>query len=263
MVTRADWASTIRSRTDPVGAVVIEVPVVPSAAGGSGTFLGLGSDGRRWWVKPANNLQGARVIVTESVVGRAGALIGAPVCEVAVVQIPAEIAGWEFRPGARLEPSFAHASLAIDDAQETRALEYRQRDDNQRRHAGVLALYDWCWGGDDQWLYCETDDRKLYSHDHGWYLPEVGPNWSEASLLEHIDTPHQLHGPSSDLDPTALRQLAERLESVTREELAAMLQGVPVSWSASDAELEALGFFLERRAPAVAGRLRDVMDGSV
>jgi hypothetical protein len=203
------------------------------------------------------------VIVTESVVGRAGALIGAPVCDVAVVQIPAEIAGWEFRRGARLEPGFAHASLAVDDAQEMRALEYRPRDDNQRRHAGVLALYDWCWGGDDQWLYCETDDRKIYSHDHGWYLPETGPDWSEATLMARVDAAHPLGSSSSDLDQAALRQLADRLESVTREELAAMLQGVPVSWSASDAELEALGFFLERRAPAVAGRLRDMMDGGV
>lgn len=146
--------------------------------------------------------------------------------------------------GARLRPCVARRRRCTGNA----SLEYRQRDDSQRRHAGVLALYDWCWGGDDQWLYCETDDRKLYSHDHGWYLPEVGPDWSEASLLGHVDTPHTLHGPSNDLDQTALRQLAERLEPVTREELAAMLQGVPVSWSASDAELEALGFFLERRA---------------
>lgn len=262
MVTRSDWVGLIQSRTDPAGAVVVEVPVVPSAAGGSGTFLGLGSDGRRWWVKPVNNLQGARVIVTESVVGRAGVLLGAPVCEVAVVRIPPEIAGWEFRPGAKLEASFAHASLAVDDAQELRALEYRQRDDNRRRHAGVLALYDWCWGGDDQWLYCETDDRKLYSHDHGWYLPETGPNWSEGALMAHVDLPHPLACSSSDLDQTTLGQLADRLDTLKRSELARMLGGVPASWPASDSELEALGLFLERRAPAVAGRLRSLMDGT-
>lgn len=260
MVTRADWVGMIESRTDPVGGIVIEVPVVPSAAGGSGTFLGLGSDGRRWWVKPSNNLQGGKVIVTESVVGQAGALLGAPVCEVAVVEIPAEIAGWEFRPGAGLEPGFAHGSLAVDNVQEARALEYRERDDNQRRHAGVLALYDWCWGGDDQWLYCETDDRKLYSHDHGWYLPEVGPSWSEATLTAHVDDPHPLAAPSSDLDQAELRDLVETLEAITRAELVAMLRTVPASWPASDAELEALGYFLERRAPAVAGRMRTLMD---
>ncbi|MGH9264118.1 MAG: HipA family kinase [Acidimicrobiales bacterium] len=253
----------IDSRTDPVGGIAIEVPVVPSAAGGSGTFLGLGSDGRRWWVKPANNLQGGKVIVTESVVGRAGALLGAPVCDVAVVELPTEIAGWEFRPGARLEPGFAHASLAVDDVQEARVLEYRERDENRRRHAGVLALYDWCWGGDDQWLYCEADDRKLYSHDHGWYLPETGPNWSEATLMAHVDEPHPLTAPSSDLDKTELRQLVATLNAVTRSALADMLRDVPASWPASDTELEALGFFLERRAPAVAGRMRILMDGKL
>lgn len=262
MVERADWNGLIAQRADPAGGVVIEVPVVPSAAGGSGTFLALGSDGRRWWVKPVNNLQGGKVIVTESVVGRAGALLGAPVCEVAVVRIPPDIAGWEFRPGARLEAGFAHGSLAVDDAQEVRVLDYRDRDDNRRRQAGVLALYDWCWGGDDQWLYCETDDRKLYSHDHGWYLPEIGADWSEATLLARVDEPHPWGGPASGLDGAEVQHLVATLESLTRPQIAELLREVPISWPVSDAELEALGYFLERRAAAVAGRMRTLMDGS-
>lgn len=263
MVARADWAGLITgTRADPKDGVVIEVPLVPSTAGGSGAFLALGSDRRRWWVKPVNNLQGGKVIVTEYVVGRAGALIGAPVCEVAVVRIPPDIAGWEFRPGARLEPGFAHGSLAVEDAHEVRALEYRDRDDNGRRHAGVVALYDWCWGGDDQWLYCETDDRKLYSHDHGWYLPEIGPEWSEATLMARVEEPRQMGGPASGLAVAEVSQLATTLQSLTRPQLAEFLGRVPVTWPASDSELEALGYFLERRASAVAGRMRELMDGA-
>ena len=86
------------------------------------------------------------MIVTEHIVGRAGALIDAPVCEVSLVRIPEELAGWEFRPGARLQAGFAHASLAVEDALEVVGkLNYRERDDNRRRHVGVFALYDWCW----------------------------------------------------------------------------------------------------------------------
>jgi hypothetical protein len=262
MVDRAEWNGLLGGRTDPASPLVVELPLAPSPAGGSGTFLAEASDRRRWWVKPQNNLQGERVIVTEYVVASAGRLIGAPVCEVAIVEIPVEIAGWEFRPGAHLQPGLAHASLAVEDAQEARALEYRDRDDNRRRHAGVFALYDWCWGGDDQWLYCETDDRKLYSHDHGWYLPENGPDWSEASLLARVDEPHPAAHPSTDLDPAELAALAARLRGPLRQPLVDLLVTVPASWPVSDADLEALGFFLERRAPAVAARLEAMTGGT-
>lgn len=261
-VERDDWNGLVAGRSDPVAPLVVELPLTPSPAGGSGTFLAEASDRRRWWVKPQNNLQGPRVIVTEYVVASAGYLIGAPVCEVAVVEIPEEIAGWEFRPGAHLEPGLAHASLAVDDAQEARALEYRDRDDNERRHAGVCALYDWCWGGDDQWLYCETDDRKLYSHDHGWYLPENGPDWSQATLLARVDEPHPAGYPTTNLDQAELFALAGGLNAPLRQPLVDLLMTVPASWPVKDSGLEALGFFLERRASAVAGRLINLTGGT-
>jgi len=129
-IARNEWSGLISGRADPKAPIVIELPLAPSPAGGSGTFLSEASDRRRWWVKPQNNLQGPKVIVTEFVVASAGRLIGAPVCEVAAVAIPEELAGWEFRPGAHLEPGLAHASLAVNDAQEARTLEYRGRNDN-------------------------------------------------------------------------------------------------------------------------------------
>lgn len=261
-VVRSEWDGLLQGRIDPTDVIRIEVPLAPSPAGGSGTFLALASDGNRWWVKPLNNLQGTRVVATEHVVGHAGELIGAPACEVAVVEIPADLVGWEFRPGSHLEAGFAHGSLAVEDAQESRALDFRQRDDNRRRHAGVFALYDWCWGGDDQWLYCETDERKLYSHDHGWYLPEVGPDWSEATLAARVDEPHPAAYPHDDLDAGALGDFADRLEAVSRAELVALLAAVPASWPVPGTDLDALGFFLERRAPAVAGRLRAMIGGA-
>jgi hypothetical protein len=201
------------------------------------------------------------VVVTENIVGRAGALIDAPVCKVTVIRVPEELAGWEFRPGAKLEAGLVHAALAVEDALEVRRLEYRELDDNRRRHAGVFALYDWCWGADDQWLHCESDDRKLYSHDHGLYLPD-GPSWSEASLSAQVDTPHPPAYATRGLDAGAVAALADRLEAISRDDLVALLSAVPASWSASDRELEALGFFLERRASAVAARLRALMGGA-
>ncbi len=253
---RDEWRGLLGSRSNPGEALQIEQPLKPSMEGGSGVFLARASDGQRWWVKPENNLQGAKVIVTEYLVGSLGALIGAPTCEVAVARIPDEIAGWEFRPGAALEAGLAHASRNVEDAELRHRLDYRNHDDNRRRHVGIFAVYDWCWGGDDQWLYCYTEEQKLYSHDHGWYLPETGPEWSENSLIARVDEPHMPNYSMDGLDPEAVHKIAERLEQINKEKLVPILRSVPTSWAVTDTDLEALGFFLERRAPAVSSRLQ-------
>jgi len=245
MVQLSDWQGILNGRSDPPDGLFVRAPLKPSPQGGSGTFLALASDDRRWWVKPLNNLQGERVVVSEHVVGRLGTLIGAPTCEVSVVRIPTEIQGWEFRPGARLVAGFA-------------ALNHVHRDDNRRRHAGVVALYDWCWGNDDQWLYCESDDRKLYSHDHGHYLPG-GPHWTPQALLPVVDEPHGIRHATDAVDVGELERLAGALESITRDNLRAILSGVPAAWPIATADLEALGFFLDRRRTAVADRLRTMV----
>jgi len=165
------------TRRKDVKGVSAVMPLRESTAGGSGSFLVLADDGRRYWCKSLNNFQGQRVPITEQIVGRLATLIRAPACEVELVRVDA-IAGWEFRPGtARVgEPGWAHGSVAVDPAIETRALEHRIDDDNRRRHAGIYALCDWLAGSDVQWLYGVEEDNAYYSHDHGYYL--TGPDWT-------------------------------------------------------------------------------------
>jgi hypothetical protein len=260
---RSSWAGLASGRGDPAGAPVIELPIKPSPRGGSGTFLAADHDGVRWWVKPLNNQQGEMVPATEALVAGAGTMIGAPVCATAVVWLPPEIRGWEFRPGAAIVPGYAHASRAVETASESSQLIYRDRDDNRRRHAGVYALYDWCWGADDQWLYSEIEDRQVYSHDHGWYLPESGPAWNEATLTAHVGEAHRAVWPSEGVDDSELARLATRLRGVSRVELVELVRRIPASWPVGDADLEALGWFLESRAPEVAARLETLRGGHV
>jgi hypothetical protein len=148
--------------------------------------------------------------------------------------------------------------MEIPDAVEERAMAHRDEDDNARRAAGVFALHDWCWGGDGQWLYCASDEYKLFSHDHGWYLPPEGPSWTEAELVSSVDSPHELPLDHAGLDVDTLESTAGALESVTREDLQRILGAVPAEWGIPVDDLEAVGFFLERRAPAVAGRIRAI-----
>lgn len=230
-------------------------PAQPNS--GSQAFPVLASDGGRWYVKAPNNPQGDQILVTEYLVSQVGALIGAPVCTVRPIEIPSDLERFQVVNGPELRTGIGSASQAIPDAVEIRPhLLYRNEDDNARRHAGVFALFDWCWGDDQQWLAVETDEHRLYSHDHGYYFPPGGQNWTPADLEANVDQPHELNLPADGLDVDELARLADALDGLAASDVGAILESVPDEWRVSDEDLEALGKYLQNRAPAVASRLR-------
>ena len=229
-------------------------------AGGSMPLLALGDDGGRYWVKLAANPQGPMVLVNEQIVARCGELIGAPTCRVRVVDVPDALAGMV--SGVRVDAGLAHGSVNVDDTVNRLFLDHRAHDDNPRRHAGLFALHDWCWGRDSQWLFALSDEHKTYSHDHGHFFPG-GPDWPAhaESLRDSVDTPHRLQDEVAQSDPggldrAAVMEVADALDAVTTDDLANILSGIPSEWPVADGDLELMGFFLERRAPQVAERLR-------
>jgi hypothetical protein len=136
----------------------------------------------------------------------------------------------------------------------------RSNDDNRRRHVGVYALYDWCFGADQQWLYDLDDDRALYSHDHGLYFPPPGSgSWTRDELVAHAREPHQLSDSPTDLAADAVEDVATAVEAVTRADLVKIMSSIPASWPVSNDDLEALGWFLEHRAAGVADRVRKLV----
>lgn len=250
------WAGAFSSARPEKAEVSLVFPVRQSSSGGSGAFLGRGSDSAHYWIKTLNNQQGERVPATEQIVARVGALIGAPVCIARTIEIPGALAGWEFRPGRALEAGIAHASLAVDDPVEQNVLVHRTDDDNARRHCAILALYDWCWGGDQQWLVSTSAENQYFSHDHGWYLPPTGPLWTAADMQATIDEAHALADPGDAISEGIADEVARKLEGVTHDHLVAALRPIPTSWAVADTELEMAGFYLEYRASSVAARLR-------
>ena len=227
-------------------------------SGGSKPLLGRADDGNRYWVKPLNNPQGPKVPVTEQIVGRIGLLIDAPVCEVRTIEIPDAIAqgNWKYAPNQPLEPGIAHASQNVGNANEQRgSLSHYNDDRNSQRFPYFLALYDWCWGGDAQWLYVESDDNQYYSHDHGWYLPPKGATWTKDAIQDKKDEPHVLQCQEQNLESNAVEEVVGALQDVDRNDILATLSTIPTSWNVTDEGLEAVGYFLENRAPQVADRL--------
>lgn len=260
MVNESDWVGLLTNRTSPVAGLTVTGCLAPGKPTASSPFLAECSDGDTWWVKaPQPNL--AKALVTEVVTGLCGRLIGAPVCDVTVVEIPKMLLPWEFKPGVQLPTGRGSATRNLPPVvlEERGNLGHRTQDDNSSRHVGVYAITDWTFGSDFQWLYQTNDDWRIYSHDHGWYLPPSGPDWSQDQLRATVDQPHVLPDNPSGLDPHQIDSVARHLESVTRDALLGVLRQVPASWGATEAELETLGWYLERRAPAVASRIRSLI----
>ena len=255
VVDRDAWTGVIRR--DPVGPVLqLDVPIQQSAQGSSGTYRALCSDGKEWWVKPINQLQGGKTIVNDQVLARVGLLIAAPVCKVSLVEVTADTEGFEFRPGQFTVAGLSHGSAHIGDPLvEDRNLRDRNRDDNARRHAGMFALWDWCCGGDDQWLYAGAQDNQAYAHDLGHFLPGMN-NWTVDTLTGAVNDPHVPPWPTPGLDIGEVNRLADALEAIDQRALLSALNGVPSTWPVTDAELETLGWFLHVRAIGVSQRLR-------
>ncbi len=263
MVDLNDWRGLVDGWHDESRGVSIAAfsPAAPMPTFSS-PFRVVGSDRVDYFVKSLDNQHPGMeaTLAAELVVAAAGHLVGAPVIRTVVIEIPEALAGYEPRPGTPIRAGLAHASAALEHADEMGrpSLYARAQDDNRTRHAGVYALFDWCFGADQQWLYDLDDDRRLYSHDHGLYLPH---GWwlDRAALVTVVDQPHVLPDSPAGLLPAAVEEVADRLEAVTREDLEGILNQVPASWPVSDGILETLGWFLEGRASAVAMRLRTLL----
>lgn len=250
-----------RRNTDNLRDVVPLHTWVPGSSPGQGESqprLAHAPNGLDYWVKVIGNPQHEMVPVNEQIVGRLGSLIGAPTCQVDLVNVTDAMAESIQDPG--FKAGIAHGSLHVKTAtHEVRTLSLRQRDDNATRHAAIVALVDWCFGFDHQWLVAGLSDQEFYSHDHGNFFP-YGYTWSEnlESLPSVLHEPPRLPRRFSPvgLNPAELERCAGFLEGIDPQLLVSVLSAVPQDWPVSNCELEHLGWFLEKRAPSSADRLR-------
>lgn len=249
----------VQATGDPSGVRAV-APLGQTGAGGSQPFLVRADDECRYWCKALNNPQGARVPINEQIVGRLGSAIGVGVCMPMLVEIPSDLVGYKYTAGYELEEGWVHGSRAVDGTTETRTLDHRGEDDNPTRHAGFLALHEWLFGGDGQWLVLGEEDNKYFSHDHGHYFAgQGGPDWTIQGLQQNpdADAAELLEPGGQGLDSAELSRLADVLEALTAEDIASHLAKLPATWPVSNEELSAVGEFADARREAVASRLRE------
>jgi hypothetical protein len=256
MYRRADWDGILAGKARGQPARVLVSPLQKSQSGAA-TFLGLVDSGEQYWMKVLGNPQGDQVLTNEQIVSAAGALIKAPVRPTALIEIPLEVAGWQYGETERLRPGVAHGSLHLESADLTDLMLYQQLDDNANRQPALLGLWDWCLGEDEQWLYDLADARSIWTFDHGLWIGG-GFDWDANSIARTVDTPWSWPLPVIGMNPTAFHQVADTLEGVSVSQIVDVIRVVPLEWGIPDSDLEAVGWMLYRRREPVAMRLRQL-----
>lgn len=186
---------------------------------------------------------------------RRGNLIGAPVRPVALIDIASTFQRVQYVDGRFIPQGVAHGSEVLPAAEDGDNLEvHLAKDDNATRVPAIMALWDWCLGSDEQWLFDLESHRAAWSYDHGLWLTGES-EWTSETLRRVVDRPWEMTLTFRG-DRQAFAAVAERLDAVTVDDCLRVAASVPASWPISKNDLESVAWLLYRRRPGVAARLR-------
>lgn len=203
------------------------------------------SDGRRYAVKGS---QVGRALVADHVVGLLGARIGAPVAEVALVDIPTALIT-EGSYVAHFAAGVGHGCQYIPDCLDSRDVAFGHEPENKERFALLAVLYGWTLADDRQFLYGKTGSRLVHSVDHGAFLG--GSDWTTDTLATSpAAEPDAWITSQADISLKVLQAAIGRLRTVTDEDIAEVAAAPLQSW----------GLLLDERA-ALAHHLASRRDG--
>jgi hypothetical protein len=209
------------------------------------------ADGNIYVVKgvPRNDDHKRLRLFTEQVVGLLGRLIEAPIPEVAVISIGADLI--QNHPDVQegmghLWPGAAHGSRYLDGLGDGRC-EIMHVDENRKRFAKLAILQAWTNGRDMQFIYENNPPHRVYSTDHGCYFTD-DPSFSKGDVRLAA-----LAYPGTDIIDTCrfsfeeLAAAAEPLRSVTAQQITDILAIPPASWGIDLDQRATIGHFLRLR----------------
>lgn len=216
--------------------------------------LAICNDDRLYAVK---GCQVGRTLVADQVVGRLGAAIGAPVAEVALVDVPewlieAPMSALGTSTGSivHFKPGVGHGSLFIPDCTDSRDLVHEHTDENRDRFAILAVLYGWTGADDRQLLYENRPPHRVHSVDHGFFFG--GPDWTIETLTQSsAPVPDPWICASPWVESSRIEVMLARLHDVSDDTIAAAVAAPPEAWGITLVERIALAEYLARRRDAL------------
>ncbi|WP_328525034.1 HipA family kinase [Kribbella sp. NBC_00359] len=197
---------------------------------GARPVLAVAHNGRRYWMKWPGNPHGNLSLVHELVVGRIGALIGAPIRPTALVYVDDALVRDSYANGIRLPGGTYVGSEMLRDVEESTQITRVARDGNSERFAYYLALWDLCLGTDLQLLYHLAERDRVWSIDHGLWFDSIEGDWTPDLLAARVKTewPWPEEVQLRSLQVAALSAAAESVDGLSCDDLARTIGEVPL-----------------------------------
>lgn len=212
-------------------------------------------NGKNYYIKGmvSNRPLLGRALVSEQVVGRIGLLIGAPVANVELVELPHDLI--RVNPAiAPMLPGICHGSEEIKDVSADRSpIAHTAIVENRARFALLAILYGLCVAQDHQYVYSQAEPRLVHSFDHGHFFPG-GPEWTIQSLTAPLPDPI---APDINIYATCsfsneeMEIAADQLRHLTDQRLASILASPSAEWGVPVSDRGVMGVFLAQRRDAL------------
>lgn len=224
---------------------------------GSVPFLGLADDGERYWVKYMGNAHGTDSLMAERVVASLARKLDAPMRRSVLLDVPVHLTHDSRLLGSGIQAGMAHGSLFLGACQEKNVLDSVYRDGNKTRQPRFIALWELCYGEDEQWLYDRDNDEQVWSFDHGYWITGGEPEPLTIESLEiTLSGWKPWDGSVRGMDPEAFLEVGTLLEGLTVSDFIDAVASVPVTWGIPNDLLESLAWWLYYRRTHVAQRMR-------
>lgn len=172
-----------RRNNNPDGKVYLSIAGDPVQTG-THPFLGVASDGNKYWCKRVNSNHGRESAINEVAVSVIGKMIGAQVRDWKIIYIPPSLKNSLVGVGElryRLDGLPLFGSLLLPAGQlitNPQNIPFVSSDGNYNHIPKIIALWHLCCAGEDiQLLHDTNNDNALWSIDHGFWFDSFPYPW--------------------------------------------------------------------------------------
>lgn len=203
------------------------------------------NDGNQYVIK--GQQKGGRALVTEQVVARLGAIIGAPVVPVSIVDLPPDLVKDDSEL-SHMPAGLCHGCRYVPKCTDKAWVRPNDLAPYRASFALLAMLYGWVIPDDHQVIYSTVPPPALYSVDHGHFLPGGPGTWNAGTLAAApIAAPDARIVNDCQLTQTELEAAVTPLRGVTNESLAEIVAVSPRDWLPSIDDRVALAEYLAAR----------------
>lgn len=184
--------------------------------------------------------------VADHIAGRLANLLGSPVPETVLVDVPQELIDNEPQMSG-FQAGLAHGSKYIKDCgPRGEATKTLSLDMNKKRAADLAVFYGFGIGDDFQ-LFYENQTSRVWSFDHGRFFPGSS-GWSAASLANAAEgQPHQKIMNDAGITNESLQSALADVGKLSHMQIAEVVAAVPADWPTTQDDRLAMAKFLSRR----------------